>query len=31
MGVGLSRFFDYGWLSALLIGSVFASHTLLGY
>src|SRR5262245_9470699 len=31
MGVGLGRIFGYGWLSALLIGSVFASHTLLGY
>ena len=31
MGVGLGLAFGYGWLSALLIGSVFASHTLLGY
>jgi Kef-type K+ transport system membrane component KefB len=30
-GVALGKFFGYGWLSALLIGSVFASHTLLGY
>jgi Kef-type K+ transport system membrane component KefB len=30
-GVALGRMFGYGWLSALLIGSVFASHTLLGY
>jgi Kef-type K+ transport system membrane component KefB len=31
MGVGVGLFFGYGFLSALLIGSVFASHTLLGY
>lgn len=31
MGVGLGKVFGYGWLSSLLIGSVFASHTLLGY
>lgn len=31
LGVGLGLAFGYGWLSALLIGSVFASHTLLGY
>jgi Kef-type K+ transport system membrane component KefB len=31
MGTGLGLTFGYGWLSALLIGSVFASHTLLGY
>jgi Kef-type K+ transport system membrane component KefB len=31
MGVGLGLSFGYGFLSALLIGSVFASHTLLGY
>jgi Kef-type K+ transport system membrane component KefB len=31
MGVALGKVFGYGWLSALLIGSVFASHTLLGY
>ncbi len=31
LGVALGRLFGYGWLSALLIGSVFASHTLLGY
>ncbi len=31
MGVGLGLAFGYGLLSALLIGSVFASHTLLGY
>ena len=31
MGVGLGLAFGYGILSALLIGSVFASHTLLGY
>lgn len=30
-GVALGRFFGYDWLPALLIGSVFASHTLLGY
>jgi Kef-type K+ transport system membrane component KefB len=30
-GVILGHLFGYGWLSALLIGSVFASHTLLGY
>lgn len=29
MGVGLA--FGYGWLSALLIGSLLASHTLLGF
>src|SRR5262245_10043986 len=31
MGIGLGRFFGYNWLSSILIGSVFASHTLLGY
>jgi Kef-type K+ transport system membrane component KefB len=31
LGVGLGLAFGYPWLSALLIGSVFASHTLLGY
>jgi Kef-type K+ transport system membrane component KefB len=31
MGVGLGLFFGYGVLSSFLIGSVFASHTLLGY
>jgi Na+:H+ antiporter len=31
MGVGLGLVFGYNLLSALLIGSVFASHTLLGY
>jgi Kef-type K+ transport system membrane component KefB len=31
MGIALGKIFGYGWLSALLIGSVFASHTLLGY
>jgi Kef-type K+ transport system membrane component KefB len=31
MGTALGKIFGYGWLSALLIGSVFASHTLLGY
>jgi len=31
LGAALGRVFGYGWLSALLIGSVFASHTLLGY
>lgn len=30
-GTLLGFAFGYGWLSALLIGSVFASHTLLGY
>jgi Kef-type K+ transport system membrane component KefB len=30
-GTVLGRLFGYNWLSALLIGSVFASHTLLGY
>lgn len=31
MGTGLGLLFGYGWLSSLLIGSMFASHTLLGY
>ncbi len=31
MGIALGKIFGYGWLSAILIGSVFASHTLLGY
>lgn len=31
MGIALGKIFGYGWLSAFLIGSVFASHTLLGY
>jgi Kef-type K+ transport system membrane component KefB len=31
MGFALGLLFGHGWLSALLIGSVFASHTLLGY
>src|SRR5689334_22644144 len=31
LGVGLGLTFGYSWLSAFLIGSVFASHTLLGY
>jgi Kef-type K+ transport system membrane component KefB len=30
-GTGLGLAFGYGWLSALLVGSVFASYTLLGY
>lgn len=30
-GIALGRLFGYEWLSSLLIGSVFASHTLLGY
>lgn len=30
-GAAVGRIFGYGWLSAFLIGSVFASHTLLGY
>ena len=31
MGFGLGLLFGYSPLSSLLIGSVFASHTLLGY
>jgi Kef-type K+ transport system membrane component KefB len=31
LGFGLGLAFGYNWLSALVIGSVFASHTLLGY
>jgi Kef-type K+ transport system membrane component KefB len=31
MGAILGLCFGYSWLSAVLIGSVFASHTLLGY
>lgn len=31
MGTGLGLVFHYNWLSSLLIGSIFASHTLLGY
>jgi Kef-type K+ transport system membrane component KefB len=31
LGVAVGRLFGYDWLAALLIGSVFASHTLLGY
>lgn len=30
-GIAVARLFDYGWLSALLIGSLLASHTLLGF
>jgi Kef-type K+ transport system membrane component KefB len=30
-GIGVARLFDYGWLAALLIGSLLASHTLLGF
>src|SRR5207342_976019 len=30
-GVLVSLVFGYGWLAALLIGSLLASHTLLGY
>jgi hypothetical protein len=29
MGVGVA--FGYGWIGALLIGSLLASHTLLGF
>lgn len=31
LGTALGVVFGYGWLSSILIGSVFASHTLLGY
>lgn len=30
-GIGVGIFFGYGWIGALLIGSLLASHTLLGY
>ena len=31
LGVALGKVFGYNWLSSLLIGSAFASHTLLGH
>jgi len=31
MGTAVGLAFGYGWLPALMIGSIFASHTLLGY
>jgi Kef-type K+ transport system membrane component KefB/nucleotide-binding universal stress UspA family protein len=31
IGTLIGRAFDYGWNGAILIGSLFASHTLLGY
>lgn len=31
VGIVLGRLFDYGWVGAILIGSLLASHTLLGY
>lgn len=31
MGFGVGLSFGYAWLAALTIGSIFASHTLLGY
>ena len=30
-GIAVGLFFDYGWLAAVLIGSLLASHTLLAY
>ncbi len=30
-GIGIGLFFNYGWLAAVLIGSLLASHTLLAY
>jgi Kef-type K+ transport system membrane component KefB len=30
-GIGVALVFGYGWLAALLIGSLLASHTLLGF
>ncbi len=30
-GVALGQLFGYNWIASFLIGSVFASHTLLGY
>ncbi len=30
-GIGVGLFFGYGWLAAVLIGSLLASHTLLAY
>ena len=30
-GIGVGLLFGYGWLAALLIGSLLASHTLLGF
>lgn len=30
-GIAVARYFGYGWLPALLIGSLLASHTLLGF
>ena len=31
MGMAIARFFDMGWNASILIGSLLASHTLLGY
>ena len=31
MGTAIARFFDMGWNASILIGSLLASHTLLGY
>jgi Kef-type K+ transport system membrane component KefB/nucleotide-binding universal stress UspA family protein len=31
IGTIVGRMFDYGWNASILIGSLFASHTLLGY
>ncbi len=31
LGTIVGRIFDYGWNASILIGSLFASHTLLGY
>ncbi len=31
MGIAIARFFDIGWNASILIGSLLASHTLLGY
>ena len=31
VGLGLGRAFGYGWVASLLIGSLLASHTLLGF
>src|SRR5204862_14573 len=31
VGIGVGRAFDYAWVAALLIGSLLASHTLLGF
>jgi len=31
LGLGIALLFQYNWLTGLLVGAVFASHTLIGY